>query len=52
MLDHEIVIFESKPEYLSIFSPNVGKYGPEKTPYLDTFNAVVIIRFPHVKILF
>ena len=24
-------------EYLSVFSPNMGKYGPEKTPYLDTF---------------
>ena len=28
--------------YLSIFSPNVGKYGPEKTPYLDTFHTVII----------
>ena len=26
--------------YLSVFSLNVGKYGPEKTPYLDTFHAV------------
>ena len=26
--------------YLSVFSPNAGKYGPEKTPYLDTFQAV------------
>ena len=24
-------------KYLSVFSPNAGKYGPEKTPYLDTF---------------
>ena len=24
----------------SVFSPNAGKYVPEKTPYLDTFNAV------------
>ena len=24
-----------------VFSgPSAGKYGPEKTPYLDTFNAV------------
>ena len=23
-----------------IFSPNTRKYGPEKTPYLDTLNAV------------
>ena len=22
------------------FSPNIGKYGPEATPYLDTFHAV------------
>ena len=21
--------------YLSVFGPNTGKYGPEKTPYLD-----------------
>ena len=26
---------------LSVFSPNAGKYGPEITPYLDTFNAVI-----------
>ena len=26
--------------YLSVFSPNAGKYAPEKTPYLDTFHAV------------
>ena len=25
---------------VSLFSPNAGKYGPEKTPYLDTFHAV------------
>ena len=23
-----------------MFSPNVGKYGPEMTPYLDIFHAV------------
>ena len=27
-------------EYLSVLSPNTGKYGPEKTPYLDAFHAV------------
>ena len=26
--------------YLSVFSPNAEKYGPENTPYLDTFHAV------------
>ena len=25
---------------ISVFSPNTGKYGPEKTPYLETFHAV------------
>ena len=25
-----------------VFSLNAGKYGPEKTPYLDTFHAVPI----------
>ena len=29
--------------YLFVFSPNVGKYGPEKTQYLDTFHAVNIL---------
>ena len=29
-------------EYFSVFSPNAGKYGPEKTQYLDTFHAVVV----------
>ena len=28
--------------YLSVFSPNAGKYGPEKT-YLDTFHTVYFI---------
>ena len=26
--------------YLSVFSPNAGKYGPEKVRYLDTFHTV------------
>ena len=29
-------------EYLSVFSPNTGIYGPEKTPYLDTFHTMGI----------
>ena len=28
--------------YFPVFSPNTGKYGPEKYPYLDTFHAVYI----------
>ena len=27
-------------EYLSVFNPNAGNYGPEKTPYLDTLHTV------------
>ena len=26
--------------YETVLNPNTGKYGPEKTPYLDTFDAV------------
>ena len=26
--------------YFPAFNPNAGKYGPEKTPYLDNFHAV------------
>ena len=29
-------------QYLSKFSPNRGKYGPEKTPSLNTFHTVYI----------
>ena len=32
-------VFGLKTEYLSTFSLNAGKYGGEKTPYLDTFHA-------------
>ena len=27
--------------YFSVFGLNTGKYGPEKTPYLNTFHAVL-----------
>ena len=36
--------FYRDTEDLSVFSPNAGKYGLEKTPYLDTFYAVVASR--------
>ena len=29
----------SSGPYFLIFGLNTGKYGPEKTPYLDTFHA-------------
>ena len=35
-------------EYLSVFSPSVGKYGPEKTLYLDTLHAVKKNRNPNL----
>ena len=31
--------------YFPVFSLNTGKYGPEKTPYLDTFHAVTIPKY-------
>ena len=30
----------AKSNYWLVFSPNKGKYGPEKPPYLDTFHKV------------
>ena len=33
-------------KYLSVFSPNTRKYGPEKTPYLDTFHTVDVAEVP------
>ena len=33
---------ERDTPYLSVFSPKAGKYGPEKTQYLDTFHVVTI----------
>ena len=29
--------------YFSVFSPNIGKYGPEITPYMDTFYALNLL---------
>ena len=29
--------------YFPLFGLNTGKYGPEITPYLDTFHAVFIL---------
>ena len=31
--------------YFPVFSPNTGKYGPEKTPYMATFHAVHCLMF-------
>ena len=32
--------------YFPVFSPNTGKYGPEITPYLDTFHGVAVEFWP------
>ena len=29
--------------YFPVFSPNMAKYGPEKTPDFDTFHSVLVI---------
>ena len=34
--------------YLSMLSPNTGKYEAEKTPYLDTFHAVLTSSPPEI----
>ena len=34
----------SSGPYFPVFSPNTGKYEPEKTPYLDNFHAVDICK--------
>ena len=33
-------VFSLHTPYLSVCSLNAGKYGPEKTPYFDTFHTV------------
>ena len=36
-------IFGLNTPYLTVFSPNARKYGPEKTPYMDAFHAVILL---------
>ena len=43
---------EAGTKYLSVFSPNAGKYGPEIIPYLDTFHAVNLYLINNVTIKF
>ena len=33
--------------YFPAFWQNMGKYEPEKTPYLDTFHVVEWMSYPH-----
>ena len=37
---------------ISVFSPNIWKYGPEKTPYLNTFHAVFSLVSSNTRIFF
>ena len=36
----QVFTFSIITAYLSVFSSNVGKYGPQITPNLDAFHAV------------
>ena len=36
------IVFHSGPSF-PVFSPNIGKYGPEITPYLHNFHAVKVV---------
>ena len=47
--EHRAITQRKKCSFLSVFSPNVGKYGPEKIPYLDTFHAVVLVIIVTIK---
>ena len=38
--------------YFPIFRINTGKYGPEKTPYLDTFHAAIDSVTLHIAVSF
>ena len=35
--------------YFPVFGLNIGKYGPEKSPYFDTFH---VVRFSTVNAIF
>ena len=51
MVKLEVVFTASNVFKYGAFSgPNTGKYGPEKTPYLDTFHAVFIALIVLIKL--
>ena len=41
VLETLLVLLLTRYNMTSVSSPNAGKYGPEKTPYLGTFHAVL-----------
>ena len=44
---HCVKSVQIRSYFWSVFSTNTRKYGPEKTPYLDTFHAVINILRVH-----
>ena len=48
---HCVKIVQIRSFFWSVFIPNTGKFGPEKTPHLDNFHAVsemqILIRQHH-----
>ena len=40
MSNHCVKCVQIRSFFWSVFSPNAGKYGLEKAPYLDTFHSV------------
>ena len=39
---HCVKCVQMRSFFWFVFSPNAGKYGPEKTPFMDTFHIVTI----------
>ena len=37
-------------QYLTVFGQNTGKYGPEKTPYMDTFHEMILEKISDAKL--
>ena len=50
VLETLLVLLLTRYNITSVSSPNAGKYGPEKAPYLGTFHAVLL--FSKILIIF
>ena len=44
---HYVKSVQIRSVFWSVFSPNAGKYGPGKTPYLDTFHAAIVLKYSY-----
>ena len=42
-IDHCVKSVQMRSYFWSVFNPNTGKYGPEISPYLDTFHTVDVV---------